>query len=90
MSVNPLSTEELDALIGDRAIQGFLNFRSESYRSRGYKENPPTREEAIREMAKEPNLIRRPILKRGEEIHVGADLDSIPWLDLSEGAKSGE
>jgi arsenate reductase-like glutaredoxin family protein len=37
------------------------------------KEHPPSREEAIRLMAKEPNLIRRPILRRGNQWVFGFD-----------------
>jgi Spx/MgsR family transcriptional regulator len=73
MSRQPLSAEEIDALIGDRPHTDFLNFRNVLFRERGYKTNPPSREEAIREMAEEPNLIRRPILVRGDEVFFNPD-----------------
>ncbi len=68
MSRRPLAAAELDALIGDRAVEPFLNTRNELYRERGMKANPPGREEAIRLMAENPNLIRRPLLVAGEKI----------------------
>jgi arsenate reductase len=68
-----LSTEELDKLIGKRDYRLFLNPRNELYRERGMKDNPPAREEAIRLMSEHPNLIKRPILVRGNEIRLGLD-----------------
>ena len=49
----------------------FLNTRNEMYRERGMKENPPDRQEALRLMAENPNLIRRPLLVDGQEILFG-------------------
>ena len=69
----PLSAGELDALIGNRSHLDFLNTKNELYRARKMKEKPPTREETIRLMAKEPNLIRRPILRRGSQWVLGFD-----------------
>jgi len=37
------------------------------------KENPPPRAEALRLMAENPNLIKRPILVKGGEILLGFD-----------------
>jgi Spx/MgsR family transcriptional regulator len=68
-----LSEEELDGLIGDRDHTLFLNTRNELYRTRKMKENPPTRTQAIRMMAKEPNLIRRPVVIRGKRVVLGYD-----------------
>lgn len=68
-----LSEAELDKLIGSRDYKGFLNPRNELYRERNMKENPPSREEAIRLMAQNPNLIRRPILIQGSKIALGFD-----------------
>jgi arsenate reductase-like glutaredoxin family protein len=44
------------------------------------KEQPPTREEALRLMAANPNLIRRPILVQGRRVLVGFDADE--WESL--------
>jgi arsenate reductase len=63
----------LEALIGDRDYTTFLNSRNELYRDMGMKENPPSRAEAIRLMAKNPNLIKRPILVKGRKIVLGFD-----------------
>lgn len=68
-----LSEDELDELIGQRDYREFLNPRNELYRERKMKEKPPSRAEAIKLMAKEPNLIRRPILIKGGQIILGFD-----------------
>jgi arsenate reductase-like glutaredoxin family protein len=68
-----LTEAELDQLIGDRDYKEFLNYRNELFRKRNMKEHPPSRGEAIRLMAKEPNLIRRPLLIRGSQIIFGLD-----------------
>jgi Spx/MgsR family transcriptional regulator len=69
----PLSASELEKLIGDRDHTEFLNKRSEVYRDKNLAENPPTRREAIRLMAKEPRLIRRPVILAGGRVVVGFD-----------------
>jgi arsenate reductase (glutaredoxin) len=68
-----LSEAQIEALIGTRDYKQFLNFRNELYRERKMKLNPPPRGEAIRLMAKHPNLIRRPILVKGSKIALGFD-----------------
>ena len=68
-----LSEAELDRLIGKRDYKEFLNPRNELYRKGKMKEHPPSRVEAIRLMAQEPNLIRRPLLVHGREVVLGFD-----------------
>ncbi len=68
-----LNESELDALIGPRDYKGFLNPRNELYRTRNMSEHPPSRAEALKLMATEPNLIRRPVLISGSQIIVGFD-----------------
>jgi len=76
-----LTEDELDELFGERDYQEFLNTRNELYRNRNMKENPPSRAEAIKLMASEPNLIRRPLLIRGSRIIFG--FDEAAYRDLS-------
>jgi len=75
-----LSETELEKLIGDRDYKQFLNTRNELYRTREMKGNPPSRAETIRLMAKEPNLIRRPIVIKGTQIVLGYDEDAFKKL----------
>ncbi len=72
-----LSVEELDALIGKRDYRMFLNTRNELYRTRKMGQNPPSREEALKLMAAEPNLIRRPVVLRGSDIVLGFDEEAL-------------
>jgi arsenate reductase-like glutaredoxin family protein len=44
------------------------------------KENPPSRGEAIRMMAREPNLIRRPVVVAGGRVVVGFDENGFAHL----------
>lgn len=71
-----LTEAELDELIGERDYKDFLNPRNELFRKRKMKERPPSRAEAIKLMAEEPNLIRRPLLLRGSQIIFGFDEDA--------------
>ncbi|HEY2350950.1 MAG TPA: Spx/MgsR family RNA polymerase-binding regulatory protein [Candidatus Acidoferrum sp.] len=68
-----LNEKELDKLIGDRDYKQFLSSRNELYRKRKMKDHPPSRSEAIRLMAQEPNLIRRPVVLRGRRLVLGYD-----------------
>ena len=70
----PLSEKELHDLIGDRDYKLFLNPRNELYRERNMARKIPSREEVIRLMAKNPNLIKRPVVVRGDQLVLGLDV----------------
>jgi len=72
-----LTAAELESLIGARDYKMFLNSRNDLYRERDMKENPPSRAEAVQLMAQNPNLIKRPILVKGDEIVLGYDEDRL-------------
>ena len=74
---NPLSEEELKALFAGRDPRDFLNPRNEQYREMNMKEKPPSPAEAIRLMAKNPNLIRRPLVVRGKRMVAGFDEEAL-------------
>ena len=76
----PMTTEELDLLIGQHDYKLFLNTRNELYRDLNMKERPPTRAEAVKLMAKQPNLIKRPLLVRGQRVVYGFDEDEFKAL----------
>lgn len=76
----PLSSEELNKLIGARDHTEFLNTRNELYRRKNMKENPPSRKQAIQMMAAEPNLIRRPVILAGGRVVLGFDKDGMDRL----------
>jgi Spx/MgsR family transcriptional regulator len=75
-----LSVEELDKLIGKQDHRKFLNTRNELYRTRKMSTNPPSRDAALKLMAEEPNLIRRPVVLRGSELVLGYDEEALTRL----------
>jgi arsenate reductase len=70
---NPLSERELRELVGDAPVADFLNPRNELYRAKKMKQNPPSKEEAIRLILKEPNLLKRPVVVKGKKRILGYD-----------------
>jgi Spx/MgsR family transcriptional regulator len=75
-----LRAAEIENLIGKRDYKIFLNTRNEIYRQKKMKENPPSRTQAIKMIAEEPNLIRRPIIIAGDKILLGFDQENIDAL----------
>ena len=68
-----LSASELQKLIGKHDHEDFLNPRSEVFRKKKMKDNPPSRREAIGLMARSPDLIRRPVIVAGGRVVIGYD-----------------
>jgi Spx/MgsR family transcriptional regulator len=64
---NPLSEKELREIIGDDPIEKFLNTRTPLYREKNMKQKPPSKEEAIKLMLKDPNLLKRPVIIQGKK-----------------------
>jgi len=75
-----LSVAELEKLIRGRDYRDFLNSRNELYRKLRMKTKPPSKKQAIKLMAKEPNLIRRPVILCGGRIVLGFDQKAIQGL----------
>ena len=75
-----LSTSDLDELIGPRDHLPFLNTRNVLYRQMKMKANPPSREEALRLMSENPNLIKRPVSVQGDRVVVGFVPDALSDL----------
>ena len=69
----PLTEAELAVLIGSADVTEFLNTRSAAYRQHGFKSEPPTKTQAIKLMAQDPNLIKRPIAIKGGTKVLGFD-----------------
>src|ERR1700719_2346470 len=62
LAKDKLSAAELEKWIGKSDYTDFLNTRNELFRRKKMKDNPPTRKVALRLMAQDPNLIRRPVI----------------------------
>ena len=63
----PFSEKELREIIGDEPIEKFLNTRTPLYREKNMREKPPSKEEAIKLMVKDPNLLKRPVIIKGKK-----------------------
>jgi Spx/MgsR family transcriptional regulator len=63
----PFSEKELRELIGDDPIEPFLNTRTPLYREKNINQQPPSKDEAIKLMLKDPNLLKRPVIIKGKK-----------------------
>lgn len=68
---NPFSESELREIIGDGPIAEFLNPRNSLYREKKMKQKPPSKDEAIRLMLKDQNLLKRPMVIKGKKKVLG-------------------
>ena len=73
----PLSASELKELFAGRDPRDFLNARSPAFKAMGLTGKSLTAERALALMAKEPNLIKRPIVIAGEEMIAGFDRERL-------------
>jgi arsenate reductase-like glutaredoxin family protein len=72
-----LSADELKDLFAGRDPRDFLNPRSPAFKAMGLAGKSLTPEQALALMAKEPNLIKRPIVVAGKGIIAGFDRDRL-------------
>ena len=68
---HPFTEKELREIIGDDPIETFLNTRTPLYRERNMKQKPPSKDEAIKLMLKDPNLLKRPVIIKGKKTFTG-------------------
>ena len=64
---NPFTEKELQEIIGDDPIERFLNTRTSLYREKNMKQKPPSKNEAIKLMLKDANLLKRPVILKGKK-----------------------
>lgn len=77
---NPFTEKELREMIGDSPIENFLNTRTPLYRERNMKQKPPSKDEAIKLMLKDPNLLKRPVIIKGKKKLTGFDEAEVKQL----------
>jgi arsenate reductase-like glutaredoxin family protein len=73
----PLTVAELKDLFAGRDPRDFLNARSPAFKAMALAGKSLTPDQAIALMAKEPNLIKRPITIAGKEMIAGFDRDRL-------------
>ena len=74
---NPLSAAELKELFAGLDPRDFINPKSPAFKAMGLKGKTLTAAEAIKLMAGEPNLIKRPLVIAGKTIIAGFDRDRL-------------
>jgi arsenate reductase (glutaredoxin) len=77
---NPFNEAELRDLFKGRDPRDYLNPKSPAFKSIGLKDKALTEDEAFALMAKEPNLIKRPLTIAGRTIVAGFDRDRLREL----------
>ena len=68
---NPPSKDFLERHIDEGDVKAFLNPRSKPYREHGLKSKDISKSEAIALMIGDPNLIKRPVVVKGNKIGFG-------------------
>lgn len=68
---HPLTAAEITAILAADASAPFLNTRHATYKERGWGDQLPPRDELIKAIIVEPNLLRRPITRRGQQVVIG-------------------
>lgn len=74
---NPLSEAELKDLFKNSDPREYLNPKSPAYKEMGLKDRKLSESEALKLMAKDPNLIKRPLVIAGRSIIAGFDRDRL-------------
>ena len=64
---SPLTEKELRDIIDDEPVEKFLNTRTPLYREKNMNQKPPSREEAIKLMIRDANLLKRPVMIKGRK-----------------------
>lgn len=77
---HPFTETELRQLIGDSPIEPFLNTRTPLYREKNMKQKPPSKDDAIKLMLKDPNLLKRPVIIKGKKKLTGFNEAEIKLL----------
>jgi Spx/MgsR family transcriptional regulator len=77
---NPFSEKELREIIGDGPIENFLNTRTPLYREKDMKHKPPSKDDAIKLMLKDANLLKRPVFIKGKKKLTGFNESQIKEL----------
>ena len=77
---NPFTEKELRELVADQRVESILNSRNELYRARNMKQKPPSKEEAIKLILREPNLLRRPVIIKGKKKILGFNESEVAQL----------
>ena len=76
----PLMAAEVEMIFGNDEIASFLNPRHALYKERNFAATLPSRAELIQLILTEPNLLRRPIVRQGNQVVIGFDQTALKEL----------
>lgn len=77
---DPFSEEELRRLIGDRSPSEVFSWNSPSFKKLGLNRDDLGDDRLVELMMGEPRLIRRPLVRVGDELIIGADRKALERL----------
>ena len=77
---NPFTEKELREIIGDDPIEPFLSTRTALYKEKNMKQKPPSKDEAIKLMLKDHNLLKRPVFIKGKKKLTGFNENEVKEL----------
>lgn len=74
---NPFNRSEIEELLKNRTASEMFSFNSPSFKEKNISRDKLSDEDLIEMMLSEPRLIRRPVVKVGEKVYFGADLNHL-------------
>lgn len=77
---NPFNRAEIEELLQGRPASEMFNFRSPSFKQIGREKDELGDKELIDWMLKEPRLVRRPVVRIGNEVYFSADKSVLAGL----------
>ena len=69
----PFTREEIESLLQDKPASEMFNYKSPSFKKLGLERDKLKDEDLIDLMLKEPRLVRRPVVRVGENVYFSAD-----------------
>jgi arsenate reductase-like glutaredoxin family protein len=73
----PLTTDELRDIFGGHEPRDFLNPKSPAFKATGLDASKLSAEQAIKLMAEEPRVIKRPLTVAGKRLVAGFDKEAL-------------
>ncbi len=70
---NPFSRTEIEEILQEKPASEMFNFRRPSFKKLGLEREKLDDDQLIDLMLKEPRLVRRPVVRVGNEVYFGAD-----------------
>ena len=77
---SPFTRDEIRGLLGGRPASEMLSFRSPSFKQLGLQREALVDDQLIDLMLGEPGLIRRPVVRVGNNVYFGADRSALESL----------